>query len=173
MKIEWKKKKGGVVMKYERLTRGARDIFFFFFLFCSFIFVGFFSLLLLFFFSSPAPFFFVCVCVCLLCLLWPVITALTDDGDWWQTQPKGFFLLLFVGFFCCFFLGGFLRSLVGRRIGLGNKTRRKRFGSCFFLVFFWFVGWFCLAVDRIDVSIQMKEKSIIWWSSSILIRNPK
>jgi len=62
MKIEWKKKKGGVVMKYERLTRGARDIFFFFFLFC-FIFVGFFSLLLLFFFSSPAPFFCLRLCV--------------------------------------------------------------------------------------------------------------
>ena len=172
MKIEWKKKKGGVVMKYERLTRGARDIWFFFFLFC-FIFVGFFSLLLLFFFSSPAPFFCLRLCVSVV-----FVVARNYGPNWWwrlmaDTTERVFFLLLFVGFFCCFFLGGFLRSLVGRRIGLGNKTRRKRFGSCFFLVFFWFVGWFCLAVDRIDVSIQMKEKSIIWWSSSILIRKPK
>ena len=160
-------------MKYERLTRGARDIFFFFFLFCSFIFVGFFSLLLLFFFSSPAPFFFVCVCVCLLCLLWPVITALTDDGDWWQTQPKGFFLLLFVGFFCCFFWGASFVLSSGEGLDLETKRDERDSVLVFFLVFFWFVGWFCLAVDRIDVSIQMKEKSIIWWSSSILIRNPK
>ena len=134
MKIEWKKKKGGVVMKYERLTRGARDIFFFFFLFC-FIFVGFFSLLLLFFFSSPAPFFCLRLCVSVV-----FVVARNYGPNWWwrlmaDTTERVFFIII-CWLFLLFFLGGLLRSLVGRRIGLGNKTRRKRFGSCFFFGFF-------------------------------------
>ena len=112
-----------------------------------------------------------------LCVSVVFVVARNYGPNWWwrlmaDTTERVFFIII-CWLFLLFFLGGLLRSLVGRRIGLGNKTRRKRFGSCFFLVFFWFVGWFCLAVDRIDVSIQMKEKSIIWWSSSILIRNPK
>ena len=157
MKIEWKKKKGGVVMKYERLTRGARDIWFFFFLFC-FIFVGFFSLLLLFFFSSPAPFFCLRLCVSVV-----FVVARNYGPNWWwrlmaDTTERVFFIII-CWLFLLFFFGG-LPSFSRREkdwTWKQNETKEIRF--LFFFGFF-LVCWLVLFGSRPDWCVDSNERKI-------------